>query len=243
MTAEPLPVPVLESPRWRLNFRPSKYEEARILSVTECLEIVEKNRVRLRGWDFPHISKHRDGVHFGQNWVASWSDAWNHLEYWRLYQSSQFVYLGSVREVTEKAWNARIRDDMKWHADDDVDIDAVPGFVSFTEVVYTTTEYFEFAARLAQAEIYSEALSIKVSLIGIRDFMLAADKNRGWSSDYTSRTDQIDYEVTLNPADVVASASEQALKTTVWIFERFGWTKPNLEAIKAEQQKLLTGRF
>ena len=240
--AEALPVPVLAQPHWRVNFQPATYEKHRIPSLQECLDVVQKNRVRLRGWDFPHISRAPQLI-YGPTWLGSWSDAFDHLEYWRLYQSAQFLYLGSVREVTEKNWNARIREAMKVHADDNVDIDEVPGFLSITEVIYNTTEMFEFAARLAQAGIYTERIHIAISLTGVKNFMLAADENRGWTSDFVTSLNDMTYEIPLTQTDLVASAADHALRCTTWIFERFGWLKPNMGAIKSDQQKLLTRQW
>jgi hypothetical protein len=238
-----LPVPVLDQPHWRLNFRPATYDKTRLDSLKDCLETVQKHQVRKRGWSFPHIPRDQHSMMYGENFLAAWSDAWGHLEYWRLYQSSQFLYLGSVREVTEKEWSARIRHIMKSHADDHVDIDSVPGFLSITEVIFTVTEYFEFAARLAQAEIYKDVIQVSISITGIAGFMLAADQNRIWSSDYVTSQDRLTYDVRVGAADVVASGADEALKCAIWIFERFGWLTPSIDAIKLDQQKLLTGRF
>jgi hypothetical protein len=237
---ENLPVPVLQHPHWRVNFRPASYEKERVKTLDECLEIVRKNRVRMRGWYFPHIGNAPQQCQYGPNWVASWSDAWDHYEYWRFYQSAQFLYLGSVREVTETEWNVRIRRAMQRHV---ADIDKVPGFLTITEIVFNTTEIFEFAARLTQAEVYKKPLQISVKLTGIRDFMLAADQNRAWSSDYVTSLNEMEYVTSLEPTELVASAAEQAVKCSVWIFERFGWLRPNLDSIKSDQQKLITGRF
>jgi len=52
-----LPVPVLQHPHWRVNFRPAVYEDNLIPTLAKCFEIIEKNRVSLRGWDFPHLSR------------------------------------------------------------------------------------------------------------------------------------------------------------------------------------------
>jgi hypothetical protein len=240
--AEALPVPVLDGPHWRVNFQPASYDKSRVTSLQECLDILQKNRVSLRGWDFPHIGRGTQLI-YGPTWIANWSDAWGHLEYWRFYQSTQFLYLGSVREVTQKDWNARIRKAMRFHADDNVDIDAVPGFVSLTEVIYNTTEIFEFAGRLAQAGVYTEQTVISVHLKRVKGFMLAADENRGWTSDYVTSQDELRYEVNLTPQDLVAGAADHAFRCTIWLFERFGWLKPNVDVIKSDQQKLLTRRL
>jgi hypothetical protein len=235
-----LPVAVLEYPHWRVNYRPAVFVPNRLASLSDCLAVLQKNRVRLRGWDFPHIPSHESERAYGDAWVAGWSDFMGHLEYWRFYQSTQFLYLGSVREVTEQEWAPKLRQTMKWHADADVDIDAVAGFLSLANSVYNITEFFEFAARLAQAEVYVDPVTVEISVKGISGFMLAADQNKMWSSDYIASEQELRYETTLAPAELIASAADNAIKCTVWLFERFGWLNPNVDAIRTDQQKLLT---
>ncbi len=163
-----------------------------------------------------------------------------HLEYWRFYLSTQFLYLGSVREVTETEWLAKLRKTMEWHAHARHDIQSVPGFLSITNFTYNVTEIFEFAARLSQAEIYVDPVAINIRITGIYGFMLAADENRMWSSDYVTSQNELTYAVTLAPAELVATAAEQAISCVVWFFERFGWLRPNIDAIRTDQQRLLT---
>jgi hypothetical protein len=176
LPAEKLPVPVRDYPHWRVTYRPATYEENRIATLSECFETVSKNRVSFRGWDFPHMPSGSDDVAYGDHWVAAWSDFMGHLEYWRFYQSTQYLYLGSVREVTEKGWAEKLR--ATQHFINDEDLAAAPGFLSITNFTYNVTEIFEFAARLAQASIYREPVEITIRLTGIQGFILAADPNR-----------------------------------------------------------------
>ncbi len=55
-TIQSLPVPVKDFPFWRVVYRPEAYVPELIPSLTECVKLVEKARVHLRGWDFPHLS-------------------------------------------------------------------------------------------------------------------------------------------------------------------------------------------
>lgn len=238
-----LPIDVLSRPRWRVNFRPLVHRPIHISSIARALEIVTQNRVALRGWDFPHISSQNKG--YGPNWVASWSDFVGHLEYWRFYQSAQFLYLGSIGEVTEPDWNAKIRETMKNHLkwNNDINVNEVPGFISIVNLVYTVTEVFEFAARLSQSGIYEDALKIHISLIDIKGFLLAADANRLWHSAYAATERELHREVTLTPAALVSTSANEALSAIVWFFERFGWLQPPIEVLREDQQKLITGRI
>ncbi|HEX6087326.1 MAG TPA: hypothetical protein VF266_22535, partial [Thermoanaerobaculia bacterium] len=149
-----LPVPVLDHPHWRVNYRPSAYVAGKLPTLAECWEVMQKASVSLRGWPFPYVPAHETERDYGETWVAAWSNFMGHLEYWRFYQSTQFLYLGSVREVTEPEWTAKLRRTMYSHAHANTDIDSVPGFLSLTNSIYNITEIFEFATRLAQAQIY-----------------------------------------------------------------------------------------
>jgi hypothetical protein len=242
-SAEKLQVPVLDYPHWRVNFRPATYLPKRLGTLSECVEVLNRTRVQLRGWDFPHLPASDSAFDYGDTWVAASSDFMNHYEYWRFFQSTQFLYLGSVREVTETEWNARIRSAMQWHSRGKVDIDRVPGFLNTTECIFNLTEYFEFAARLAQAQVYVEPLTIAISIKGISGFMLAEEPNRRWNADFVTRQEQLNFEDTFAPADLISSAADYALNWAVQLFERFGWLKPNLDSIRTDQQKLLTRKF
>jgi hypothetical protein len=238
--ADKLPVPVLEHPHWRVNFRPSAYDPTRLKTLAECLAVLQKTRVLLRGFDFPHIPNASELV-YGDTWIAGSTDFEGHVEYWRLYQSTQFLYLGAVREATQPEWGAKLRQDMKWKAG--VDIEGVPGFMSLTNVVYNVTEYFELAARLAQTEIYVDPVTITITIKGISGFMLAAEQYPFWVGRYIAREGELRYVETFSPADLISSAADHALHCTLWFFERFGWLKPSVDAIRADQQKLLTRQF
>lgn len=240
---EELPVPVLDHPRWRVNYRPATYEGNRLPTLADCFEVVQRCNVYLRGWDFPHIPPGDSKRAVGAQWVAAWSDFDGHFEYWRFYQSTQFLYLGSVREVTDPRWSAEVRDLMIWHSHGDADISSVPGFVHVTNLIYNITEMFEFAARLAQAGVYTEPLTINVSLVGIRGFMLVAENSRSWRANFLATENELAYEITLSPYELISSAAESAVTCIVWMFERFRWLKPNLEMIRSDQQKLLTRKF
>jgi hypothetical protein len=242
MTAvQKLPVPVLEHPHWRVNYRPSTYVAGRLRKLSDCWEVLQKTSVRLRGRGFPLIPPRESEREYGDTWIAAWNNSIAHVEYWRFYQSSQFLYLGSVREVTDPEWTSHFRDTMEWHAHARDDINAVPGFLSLRNSIYNITEFFEFAARLAQAQVYTEPVTIDISIKGIAGFMLAAE-NKEWSSDYVAQQGELRYDVTVTPAELIASAADQAIQCAVWFFERFGWRKPNVDAIRTDQQNLLNRR-
>ena len=100
---------------WMVEIRPTKFDKLRIPTLSKAQEIIQSCIVTLRGWDYPHLS-HRDTERTqGVNWVASWADFMGHLEYWRFYQSTQFLHLFSIREATEERWRSRLQELATFH--------------------------------------------------------------------------------------------------------------------------------
>ncbi len=240
-----LPVPVLGMPHWRVLFRPSEYNDNLIPSLAKCFEIVDKNKLSLRGWDYPHLSTYSTERGQGNNWIASWSSFMNHYEYWRLYQSGQFLHLFGVREATTPEWRQRLEAEIKSHLSHmrDVDWDKVAGYISIVNFIYSTTEIYEFAARLCQAQVYSGTINIVIELKGIRGFVLTAPWERAWHSYYSAGEDDLKYSNTYQTNDLIATSKEGALRTIIWFFERFGWLNPSESIISQDQDKLLKGRY
>ncbi len=240
-----LPVPVLEFPHWRVNLRPEAYQEDFIPNLGQCLEIIEKNKVSLRGWDYPHLSVRDTERSYGETWLASWASFMGHFEYWRLYQSGQFVHLFSIREATVEDWKQKLRSDMKVHLSHrpEIDWEKVPGFISFVNLLYTATEIFEFAARLCQSGVYSGVVNVRIELKSIRGFVLSADWNRSWSDYYAAAENNLSHNWSVDSKDLVAKSTEYSLSATTWFLERFGWLSPTLDVLRHDQENFLNGRI
>lgn len=230
-----IPVPVLSSPHWRVKFRPDEYKRELIPTLKRCFEIIEKNKVRLRGWDYPHLDTERGQ---GNNWVASWSDFRGHLEYWRLYQSGQFVHLFSVGEATIPEWRQKLQSHFS-HIQG-IDWQSVPGFISILNFIYTMTEIFEFASRLCQAEVYKGVLNIDIRLKGIKGFVLS--EKRFWRNHYSAAENEIGHFWAFESDILVAKSADKSLDAISWFFERFGWMYPPIDVFREDQQNFLRGR-
>lgn len=239
-----LPVPVLSCPRWRIRYRPETFQPDKVQTLRELGEIVDRNRVRLRGWDFPHRSHRVEEQGRGSNWIASWSSFGGHFEYWRFYQSTQFLYLGSVREVTDDGWHQKLRSEFGAHLSyrTDLDVATIPGFFSIENLIYTVTEYFEFAARLCQAEIYGGTLELTIQLHGIQGFALTTGLDRAWMHVYQATEDELTKSWKISTSDLVAASSELSMNAIVWFFERLGWVDCNRGGLREDQAKFLAGR-
>lgn len=240
-----LPTNVLQYPHWRINFRPNKFEEDFIPSLSKCYGIIEKNKLSLRGWDYPYLSSRDTERGQGNNWVASWSEFMGHCEYWRFYQSGQFLHLFSVREVTAGGWKDELQSDLKSHLSrlDDIDWKTIPGFFSFINFIYSVTEIFEFAARLCQSQVYTGTLTIKIDIKDIKGFALSAPVERAWDHYYAAGENVLSKTLEVEPGQLIAASQEISLSTIVWFFERFGWMSPSEDVIRQDQEKLLKGKY
>jgi hypothetical protein len=61
------------------------------------MPILERVKVSLRGWDFPHIDYKVKQLIY-KNWIEQSFDWYIYVEFWRFYQSGQFIYLDGNRE-------------------------------------------------------------------------------------------------------------------------------------------------
>jgi len=241
-----LPIPVLKHPYWRVNFRPAEYKEDRVPSLSKCFEIIEKTKVRLRGWDYPHLSSRINECGQGNNWIACWSDFMGRYEYWRFYQSGQFLHLFVVGEATEKEWRNKLQAAMQSHrilTDGDIDWDAVPGFFSIVNFTYIITEIYEFAARLCQAYVYTGKLNVQIDIKNIKGFVLAAPWDRSWWNYYAASQDNLSKSHEVDSEELIVNSKDISLSTIIWFFERFGWLSPSEIGIRQDQENLIQGRY
>jgi hypothetical protein len=236
-----LPVAVQEGPHWRVNIRPDEYREDRIPSLAECYQIIERTKVSLRGWDYPHLSHREEETGTGPNWVASWSEFGGHREYWRLYQSGQFLHLFSMREALEPHWRRELENSWQAAHDSTAERPQPRGFISLVNLLWTVTEVFEFAARLCEVGLYDRLVTIRIDIKGIEGFRLA-ETGRAWYRDYAAHVDELGRAWELNASDLLAASAEHSLKATAWYLERFGWLSPSFEVLREDQQKLLQSR-
>src|SRR6266571_4616409 len=131
---------------WRVNVRPTVFIPERV-ALRELEAITRDSIVQLRGWDYPHFP--REGVTRGNDFIEGATEAAfiSHLEVWRLYQSGQFIHLFSMREDWVEGTPLPGLGNVK------------PGeLLSLESTLYTITEIFLFAARLAQRMAQGHAL-------------------------------------------------------------------------------------
>lgn len=217
---------------WRVGFCPLTFERERIHPLPKCNEVVEKAVVRLRGWDYPHLPK--EGAVAGANYVEGVVDWEMHKEMWRMYQSGQFVHYKVLQE--------------DWTAESDLwrERKIKPGTIlSVIAAVYVVTEAFEFVRRVVKQGYYEEGVEVTVGLHNTQNRELRIlDPMRGpLFGVYRSAIPDIERTKTFTKQEITEGSREVALDTIVDIFYRFNWTKPPIEVLRNDQQKLLERRL
>jgi hypothetical protein len=234
-----LPIPIREGAHWEVLIRPSVHKKQRIPTLKECWKLVETNAVRFRGWDYPYVNSRLERRLNGPDWIASWTDFSSQKEYWRLYQSGQFIHYFSVMESLE-GMRDEIRRTAKSHLSfNNFDVDAIPGFIHLRNFLYTITEIFEFAARLTQAAGFDSPVRIQITLHNVEGFVLTTDWGRAWFNVYRSGLNDLEYVVTTPPALLISGVEDESLKAALWFFERFGWHNPSIDLLRADQSTFL----
>ena len=236
-----LPVPVLEQPHWRVNFRPDGYDPELIPTLAECFRLVEQTSVRFRGWPYPYLSYQPDERGRLANGVESWVRNQYATEYWRLYQSGQFLHLFNFEENTshyQRQQHAARRLD---------DGSVVRGFIYFPNFLYTVTEIFEFATRLCLRKLYRGSLEITIELKDIERFRLwSPEPARHVPYEWVSRESVLGRSWPFPTTELIAKSADHALDATIWFYERFGVEEPDTDllkgALRRDQRELLSRR-
>lgn len=217
---------------WRVNFHPLIYEE-RLSPLSKCKDIVEKNAVRLRGWDYPHYPRRRGddtGLNPGNDYYQGWIDWWSHKELWRMYQSGQFIH---YRGLTED-----------W--DDEENLTPIESkipkmvYLGVAHTVYLITEIYEFLLGLVMEGIYREGVKVSISLYNARGRKLwLEDRGRvPFMIEKITGARNIEFNAEYNEKDIIDSSNELVIKVVLNFFERFEWV-PSEDLIRKDQDELL----
>ncbi len=207
---------------WHIVIRPIGYKKERIASLRQCKEIVQKSTVSLRGWNYPEHGE--EFISNGLDYVQSIVDWRNHIEFWRMYQSGQFV---NFLALWEEDWTG---------------IESGK-YLEILNTLYSLTEFYEFASRLAEKELFSDGLTIRIDLNKTMNRKLFISAwGRTLHREYICNIDVLPHKLELSQEEILGKARELALKHTLWIFERFSWSAEHLpKLLKDDQDKFLKG--
>jgi len=223
---------------WRINFQP-RVDVQKFSSLSECKDIIEKSVVKLRGWDYPHFPRRQDkdtGLEPGENYYQGWIDWAAHKEFWRVYQSGQFIHYLALRED----WF----DQDDWHQELAKEIKPMSSLGINGSIVYQMTEIFEFLSRLTNVGIYDEGVDISISLNNAenRKLWIEDDNRVPFFQSYKTVAKKIEYVEDFTKDQILIESKELALNVIKHVFDKFGWDNLPIETIKKDQNILLSGK-
>ena len=221
---------------WKINFRPLIYKE-RLSPLSKCKDIVEKNAVHLRGWDYPHYPRRKDddtSLDPGSDYYEGWVDWRIHKEFWRMYQSGQFINYRALWE--------------DWHDEEDPSLSSepiIPKMVNLGVVhtIYQITEIYEFLLGLMKEGIYREGLELSIILCNTKGRILWLDNPMRvpFMEEKNTIAQNIPFKKEYSEIEVIEDSSELAIVTILYFFERFDWI-PSEDLIRKDQQDFLKRR-
>lgn len=214
---------------WEFGIWPEEYDERRVGKVTDLFDIVDGCNVQYRGWPYPAVLPQHPVV-IGANCAGQDVDSGMHVEGWRLFQSGQFLHvLGLWDDWQEENW---FRDTTR--------PTPTPGTaLSVVGAIYTLTEFFEFASRLAFSLAGSPRMRLRVTIHGLAQRALSLDSDR--APFIESKTASIDEflltDKLVTAAELVEGSRKMAAQTAQELFQRFGWDA-QLDALTEMQRQL-----
>ena len=214
---------------WRINVRPLKYQKNIVDSINDLHEIIEKCQIRYRGWPYPLIKE----SYSGNDYIWGMVNWQNHIEYWRFYQSLQFLHFFAMREdwedKVEHFFGGKISNPRKPFSG-----------LSVLSSLYSFIEIYEFISRLIKYPPYEIGLKIKIDLIGVKDRKLFFhDPIRHLDADYNAKIQKIIFEKEYLFEDLVSNLHQNTLECCIHFFERFNWKKINRNFLESELNKFL----
>ncbi|MHB8415749.1 MAG: hypothetical protein ACYDB1_10270 [Acidiferrobacteraceae bacterium] len=228
-------------PRLVVSVAPLRYDAER-LSIQRCAEIIPTCQVRVRGWFFPHIS--RESIVSGERnrYIMHETEVQGiirHLEQWRMYRSGQFVFRMMLWEVPNAGAQEKMRENADGSNYNHWDFDRLKGFVGFVGVIYSVSEAFTFASRLAQAVPYDTPADISVSLRGLKNWALGStDWAVHLDEAYIARVDALEHQVVAPLDELVADPLGKAADAITSLFQQFGWMDPSRTMIGNWQRQI-----
>jgi hypothetical protein len=198
---------------WQVVIRPATEAKPRVTSEVELDRIVTDNQVRMRGWPFPYVS-HQEPIDHGVGF-AEQASSWDwFLDYWRLTQTGQFLYLGAFKEDWESRGGFRSPRPGK------------PGeYLSVGNVIYRFAEILEFASKFSQSEAGADAMLVEIAAFGLAGREVAIVDPARAEFDYPRKTVSPHWveRRSIGRAELQTRHEEIACEMCARFFGIFGW--------------------
>jgi len=197
-----------------VSLHPNRFVADRVEPITALFPLVQRCKVSLRGWDYPHVDRHVPEPVPELDSVGQESEWDSHLESWRLYHTGQFVSLrGMSYDWRDQSgfWPP----DAAWRRGD---------ILTIEEALFTFAEIFEFTARLSNTVAGDDQMHVNITFGGLRNRRLAvADSRRAdFIEPPQARIDIFPAPFVVPRAQLLAEPQVLAISGAQELFRRFG---------------------
>ncbi len=227
---------------WKVEITPLEYNPSLIPEKGALVEIINNARVQIRGWDYPHVSHwnnpRQPTPSVGQNFIEGGSDFGSQKEFWRFYQSGQFVHLFAM----EEDWYA---EDPWYNTDRRYAAVASGDALNTITTIYSLSEILSFLERLTRSGIYENGVKLSISLNGTegRGLTVIASGRVPLMAHYRSNEPVITFEKTLSKEEILKDYKKIAVEAVVFIFEIFNWLNMPKQSFERDQENFFNKRF
>jgi hypothetical protein len=169
----------------------------------------------------------------GDDWIGGNDDSAARPQAWQFHRSGQFVLLRSI-------WTDHIEPIVGTYRYSRQFPPAEAGPVlPVGDTIFTLTEAFEFASRLAMTEAGSDPMVLEFDLRGLQDRILWVDDPSRGSMDnqYRFSAPALSRQRTLSRAVLAGEAWNLAVDAALDVYSRFGWNAPR-QLVEGQQAVL-----
>ena len=222
---------------WDITIRPTVFNKARIQDTKGLLEMMHESSVELRGWDYPHIRTGGRDPHNIADGIEQYIYWENHIEIWRFFLSGQFVHLLALRED----WLSSSQQSKVAVAQNQ----EIKETLGVTGTLFTITEVFEFAKRLATKGIFGDEVEFSIVLNKTEGRALLVDSpgRIPFLSPKVCFVPKWEYNKIYSTSELLQNYKDFAFETALGLFEIFNWSNPPTQVIREDQTKFLEGRY
>lgn len=214
-------------PRLEVAVSPNRYT-SQAMTREQMFGALSSSAVNARGWSFPYYDERCVLVGPNERYIGGEIDfttAVVHLEEWRLYSSGQFLLRMRPWEVPDQEWQRKVRD--TFNSRGRQLSESVVGFLAFDLLIFSVTEAYIFAGRLAQSMPYDGMIDIKIGLKSVQGYALASrDEQRRLYDAYMTTIDNPHDDVTMPIDALVADPKAAAATALIRLFRQFRWHDP-----------------
>ena len=215
--------------------RPTSYNAQAVQPISRALEVVNQHEVRWFGWNFPLIVRHEETVEQCCAGSPGRLNGWG--EFWRFFQSGNFLYAVAYR-------HDRPGRNPSEHIDRRSEILRPDGFehrgiIDFHDLIILATLEHEFAARLAKALSWNESAEISMTLTDTVDrVVVSTDVARPLGRFWRATAPKVESRQVVSITDLLSRPRQFAAEAAYEILQRFAGTQIALANVVRDQESL-----